>query len=383
MPILSPARAMMETSDDTGFCDLLLMMLQVGDDEEMCLSTLYEPRVLERLQQMRTRNAPVFFGQFLGPLRRLYPRKVFAGDLFAAMQYTSWESQGEGGSLTPEGFRSAALEYYHKGGSPGVRTGWYTLDQHYTVRLDELTVVTGIASHQKTTWLQALCVNLARDYGWQFALFSPEQYPLGILANALVECYTGLSMTDMPPEMFRDAMGWVAEHFHPIVAPDEIAPTLPWILAVARHQAQQYPLKGLVIDPYNEIDHQIRGNQSETNYISDLLSRLRRFGRAHHLHVWLVAHPTKLQKATSGRYKDKYPPPKPYDISGSSHFYNKPDNCLCIWRDVEQDATIIEVHVQKVRYRSVGRPGAVELHYNLRRFEDVDVRPVATARELY
>ena len=356
-------------SDDRAFCDLLLHYC-ARDDSEEALHTLFDPLILERLQQIKTSQPAVFFGSFLGPLKRLYPRQIFPGDLFSAMAATAWDSNGTGGDLAPEAFVDAGLAYYAEGGKPGVHPGWITLAQHYTVRQGEFTVVTGIASHQKTTFVQAMCVNLARERGYHFGIFSPEQHPSGQMAQALAECYTGLSMAAMPIEMYRDALVWVATHFHPIIAPDEVAPTLPWILGVARQQAQLYTLHGVVIDPFNEVDHQIRGYQSETLYISECLSKIRRFCRSHNIHCWVVAHPTKMQKAVSGPYKDKYPPPTPYDIASSAHWYNKPDNCLCVWRDVGEDSNRIEVHVQKVRNRSVGRPGMVELTYNHGRFDD-------------
>ena len=172
----------------------------------------------------------------------------------------------------------------------------------------------------------------------------------------------------MPVEMFTDTMGWVSKHFYPIVAPDEVAPTLPWILGVARHQIATYGLNGLVIDPFNEVDHTISGRQTETQYISEFLSVIRRFARHHNIHVWLVAHPTKMQKAVGGDYAGKYPPPTPYDISGSAHFFNKADNCLCVWRDVWEDSAKIELHIHKVRNRAVGYPGMVELAFTGQRF---------------
>jgi twinkle protein len=84
---------------------------------------------------------------------------------------------------------------------------------------------------------------------------------------------------------------------------------------------------------------------------------LRRFALLHGVHVWLIAHPTKLQKAIKGKFEGQYAPPTPYDISGSSHFRNKADNCLSIWRDVDANDNRVTVYVQKVRFLSIGKPG--------------------------
>jgi len=360
-------------SDDQTFCDLLLTLLETTThDKAHALTLLYESWVLERLQQIKQQNPPIFFGSFLGPLRQLFPRQVFPGDLFQAMQHTAWESEGMGGMVTEDDFLQAALAFWKVGGKPGVSPGWVTVGRHYSIRPGELTVVTGIANHMKSTVVQNLCVNIANEQKWHIGIFSPEHAPLGELSRCLGECFAGRPMRDMPLEQFKTAATWVAQQFHPIVAADEVAPTLPWILGVARQQVRQWGIQGLVIDPWNEIDHIMAYRQTETQYISQALSKVRRFARHHQVHVWLVVHPTKMQKAQTGEYEGKHPPPTPYDINGSAHWYNKADNCLCVWRDVDADSNKVQLHIQKVRYRAVGRPGVVELVYNdRRRFEDV------------
>lgn len=38
-------------------------------------------------------------------------------------------------------------------------------------------------------------------------------------------------------------------------------------------------MRGLVIDPYNELDHQRPSNQTETEYVSKMLSEVKRFAQ--------------------------------------------------------------------------------------------------------
>ena len=100
--------------------------------------------------------------------------------------------------------------------------------------------------------------------------------------------------------------------------------------------------------------------QSETEYISDSLTKIRRFARTYAVHIWLVAHPTKLQKDTKG----KYPVPTPYDVSGSAHWRNKADNCLTVWRDLSAPSSReVQIHVQKIRFKEVGQIGMATLIY--------------------
>ncbi len=76
--------------------------------------------------------------------------------------------------------------------------------------------------------------------------------------------------------------------------------------------------------------------------------------------MWVVAHPQKLYRREDG----SYPVPTPYDISGSAHWRNKPDNCLTIWRDENEPDLPVKLYVQKVRFREVGSVGMVELRWN-------------------
>ncbi len=95
---------------------------------------------------------------------------------------------------------------------------------------------------------------------------------------------------------------------------------------------------------------------SENDYVSQALGKIRRFARLNQVHVWIVAHPTKLNKKDDGTY----PVPTLYDISGSAHWYNKADNGIAVYRPNVKDSKV-RVYVQKVRFREVGQPGTAEM----------------------
>ena len=93
---------------------------------------------------------------------------------------------------------------------------------------------------------------------------------------------------------------------------------------------------------------------TETEYVSQLLTEIRLFARKHQVHVWIVAHPTKLLKEKGGAYVGKVGPPTAYDIFGGSMWRNKPDNILCVWRDEDDETLPVEIHSQKIRFRGNG-----------------------------
>ena len=77
-------------------------------------------------------------------------------------------------------------------------------------------------------------------------------------------------------------------------------------------------------------------------------------------HLWLVAHPSKLQRKKDG----SLPVPTPHDVSGSAHFWNKSDNCICVDRDQGEGTEDVDIHVQKIRFRHVGHVGLAGLRYD-------------------
>ena len=255
------------------------------------------------------------------------------------------------------------MQLYLEGLPGGMSTGWDSVDAHYTVRPGELTIVTGIPSHGKSQFLDALAVNLAREHGWHIGICSPENLPAERHLAKLAEQYTGWPFREGPtPRMSRDelieALNWLHEHFI-FVAPEE-ALTIPALLTKAASLVSRHGIRGFVVDPWNEFEHTRPNGYTETEYISQSLGKIRRFARTHGVHVWLVAHPQKLYRQED----NSYPIPTPYDISGSAHWRNKADNCLTIWRDENEPDSPVKLYVQKIRFREVGKVGLVELRWN-------------------
>jgi twinkle protein len=52
-----------------------------------------------------------------------------------------------------------------------------------------------------------------------------------------------------------------------------------WVLDVARAAVYRYGIRGLVIDPYNELDHQRPASMNETEYVSQMLTKVKRFAQ--------------------------------------------------------------------------------------------------------
>jgi hypothetical protein len=267
-------------------------------------------------------------------------------------------------------------ELYERGRQRGASTGWPSLDYHYTVKRGQFSVVTGMPSHGKSSVLAALLVNLANLHNWRFAICSPENQPLADYAAELCSIWAGEpfdkgDVQRMTRETLASAKRWLDEHFV-FILPNEGGCTVAGILECALYVHEDAPIQGLVIDPWNELEHRRPEGINETEYISQSLTRMRRFARDNELHLWLVAHPTKLQKDVK---TGTYPVPTLYDISGSAHFRNKADMGLSVWRDVLDETGPTHVYVQKARFRWCGKPGMVELYFNVTNGQFSETRP--------
>jgi twinkle protein len=256
-------------------------------------------------------------------------------------------------------------DLYDRGLPGGDSTGWKEVDPYYTVRRGEISIVTGVPSHGKSEWIDAVVCNLATNIGWKTGIFSPENYPVQRHVAKLIQKIVGKPFGDGPTqrmakEYMSEGKKWVNQYFTFISPPDDKL-TVNGILELVEIIIKRKGLDGLIIDPWNEIDHARPPGLTESEYISKALTTIRRFARSNKVHIWVIAHPTKLQRLQDGTY----PIPTPYDISGAAHWRNKADIALCVWRDVNDEKSKVQIHIQKVRFREVGKVGLAELKYDI------------------
>ena len=262
------------------------------------------------------------------------------------------------------------IEDLWENGLPGgSRTGWPALDKLYSVAPGQFTLVTGYPSSGKSEFVDALLVNLSH-IGWRFVVFSPENQPIALHVSKIIEKVSGKPFGQGPTE--RVSLEEVGRHveqlsdtYRFVQGPRDSTLTIPAVIEAVtpalrelggRHQ-------GLVIDPWNELEHWRPSGMSETEYVSQALSALRNWAREKDIHVWLVAHPQKLK-----RIDGKLPIPTPDSVSGSAHFWNKADCALCVYRELNKEGegvgSDVSILVQKIRFRHIGRRGIARLRWN-------------------
>jgi twinkle protein len=260
------------------------------------------------------------------------------------------------GATRASDLHSEVAKLYHEGFATVYETGWDTLDECYKVRQGEMTIITGYTGHGKSEFLDAGLVNLAQLHDWSFGVCSLENLPYERHVVKLVQKVSGKPFFPddagrMTVTELAEAESFVDNHFH-FINPREV--NIDSILEIASALIYRYGIKGLVIDPYNELDHNRQVGITETEYVSQFLSKVRRFARQKDIAIWVVAHPTKPNR-------DKViVAPTPYDISGSANWANKADNALSVFR---LEGNQVQVHITKIRFKEVGKLGVVDLKY--------------------
>ena len=268
------------------------------------------------------------------------------------------------GVFTADDVRDELKGVFEHGLQKGAVFGMGDLDNLLSVEVGRLMIVTGIPGHGKSEMLDQMALHLSLDYDWRCAYFSPENFPVTLHYPKLIEKLIGKKFKKgLMSEMdFNAALDYLSQNFFDIL-PEE-GYRVDTILERAEALVRRKGIRVFILDPYNCLEHQIPHGQSETQYISEFLEKLRSFAHRRQVLVILAAHPIKMKKDPAS---GKYPVPGLYDISGSAAFYNKADFGIAIERDRERDIT--RVHVHKVKFRHLGNQGVASF-----RFSDVTSR---------
>lgn len=230
--------------------------------------------------------------------------------------------------------------------------------ENFKCRLGDFSVITGTPGFGKTSFANDLFCGIAYENHLTIAWASFEQEPQRDHRRNLRSWFTGRREIDLTPAEMANADRWIeAQHLFLMPQDDEDA-TLEWLLEKMELAVARYGARIIVIDPWNELEHSRRQDETETEYIGRAIRTLKRFAKAFKVHICVIAHPTKSAKDGEGNYKM----PTLYDINGSANWYNKADLGVIVHRQTKDDTLI---KVQKSRYHEViGVPGEVVMQFS-------------------
>jgi hypothetical protein len=280
-----------------------------------------------------------------------------------------------------DSLRPRLHDLYRAGKRPnGLSPGWPRLAEIYRIRPGQITLVLGQPGTGKSTFMANLAVNLMRLHGWALTIFSPEQAPPEDYATTLLQQWTSAPFYDGPtPRMelteLDQAIDALQDHLT-LLWPDEKAPTIDYLLTLAKKEVFRRGIQGLVIDPWSEVEHDMQRFPREDLYIAAMLTKIRKFARTYKVHVWIVVHPPTLDFETDPESGVKRSP-VPTLPSGGQKWRDKVDNLLALWREVghgERDH-ILWIHTLKIRFAGYdgypSRKAQLYFHQTTGTFSDV------------
>jgi twinkle protein len=257
--------------------------------------------------------------------------------------------------------------YYLNGYPKGCDTSITGLDPLLTFAGGQITMITGVPGSGKSEFLDYIMTKLAMNHRWNWGVCSFENQPSAFHVTKLQEKVTGKAFNkrDDPEyrlneDEFRYSIGIIDEHFS-FININKVDVTVDGIIDKARELVHRKGIKGLIIDPWNYIEHKVPANQTETQYISESLTKFKAFALLSNIHIFIVAHPTKIAKS---KETGEFEIPTLYNISGSAHFFNKTDNGICIHRSFKPPF-LVTCYVQKVRYSWLGKVGFTSFNYDI------------------
>lgn len=262
------------------------------------------------------------------------------------------------------------LQFYAEGLTGGISTGIQELDEVFTLGEGQLVVVTGTPESYKSVFVENIAVNIAVNYGYHTAIYSPESQPVQMQIARMCSMHNGLKFGEpddhdrMPYQDFKKSYEFLNKHITFMQPPNH---TLDELLDLYQVSILANGTKVCILDPYSKINWE---GDDEHKFIRTMLNRLGAFAVKNKIIMILVAHPRKMtfEKSNDKHKQDEdkeYAVVQPYDIAGSSSFFNSTDVILSLRRSRFNIRAPLQVYVQKSKLWNIAKSGSrCTLPYN-------------------
>jgi twinkle protein len=242
-------------------------------------------------------------------------------------------------------------DFVKNGFKPGYQIGLNNFDSIFSTYTGQFITVTGIPSSGKSDFVDQMVVGYNNNYGWKTAFASPENAPTYLHAHKLMRKVWGdmPAVSDIGSNKWKQVANHVNDNFYFI---DMDKYDLEAVLRKGAELVKRKGIKCLVIDPYNKIRDVNAVSDDVNRYTMDYLMKIETFAKKYDALVFIVAHPTKMQRDQNGKTQE----PNMYNIKGGGEWYDASYHGLLVHRDYEAKNT--KVKVLKVKFQNLGENGA-------------------------
>jgi twinkle protein len=260
------------------------------------------------------------------------------------------------GSVTISNMEDEIVDMYHNGLPAPLKIGLRGFDELAGFVKGYMTLITGIPGHGKSDFLDEITVRMLINHGWKGGFFSPENKPTKLHISKLARKIIGkawegegrMTLTELSAAvtLLNNNFWWIKQKKNF---------TIDNLLEAVEELIETHGIDFFVVDAWNTLYHE----GDDSIYISKQLQRLSIFCENKNIHLFIVAHPYKMQKEKDS---EKYRVVSPYDVKGASEWYDKLDLIISVYRDFQEKQTTI--HVQKVKFSHWGNVGQTSFKYH-------------------
>jgi hypothetical protein len=230
-----------------------------------------------------------------------------------------------------------------------------------------------------------LLMNTSMFYGWKHLIYFPDVgNNVEILAD-FIHKKTNKSFDPKKPNTISDLdiereIEWVTKHFRVITKVDVKAKLSPmdfWDMAAEIKANGE--LHTASIDSWKDMHHNYEKYGGYATYLEYCLPYRNHIAEQHNLHLHTIIHPKLTEKINGQRH-----PPTPYDLKGGSEWFNSGKSMITVHRpDITHN--LAEIHFNKIKPRSVGKIGKIDLHFDINSltYYDIDVIAPNDHNKLY
>ena len=222
----------------------------------------------------------------------------------------------------PSEYIDAVEQYFSTDLTGGISLPFINTDQHFKVRMGEVSVVTGYSGHGKSAWLNQCILGLMKHEKTMIASF--EMLPKATLGRMCQQ--TGESNPNY--DYIKDFLGKL-EHNLYLYDPEGETSTKK-VLEVIYYCAEKLGVKIMVIDSLMKCgigEDDLNGQKAFANKIAVACRDL-------DIHVFLVAH----SKKTASDFEHA----RKFDVAGSANITNMVDNVFSVHRNKEREEAIMK-----------------------------------------
>jgi len=270
--------------------------------------------------------------------------------------------------------KALLMQYKKFGRPPAIKIPM--LENSFSFKRGDLTVLTGYANMGKSTWASNLAYLTLMEYQWKWAIYAGEQHPQDRYFEDLAHTILRKPIMDKDrygnpiegcatPDEYEAVLEFISNHVYLIYPERGQKPTFEWIKEKLAFLKSKHGINGVILDTFNKMKHDF-ANQRDDVYLDDWLDTCIEDALDYDAYI-LLMHPSKPQKTRNGTVIIM----NMYDIHGGAMSANKVDNIMIYHREERfsdensTPSTDAVIRLEKIRdQKTVGRIGNFKVTYD-------------------